>query len=273
MESQKQHTRWIASFNCWRGAKHTWNDETQDEVDLRKDTRLLILASQTPLLKRQRHLDGRTMVISSGLIVLLDELLLAEAVSDPLLPSSSSAPGAQARRPDCFDAFATHVLEVAGRNRDATPHEPLTAWPRLTTSVEAGSAAKFGANADDGPCKTVTAARLRSPVTQARIAESADALALWLLTYQNLQLARLPALDPAKATKPCQPIIACLPAASSPVAPAASASAAASYVESPLDERSRLAVRSTGRREPRTARWLLEHMPVFDAGSSPSLTP
>lgn len=324
--SQQQHARWVTAFNGWRSAKRTWPGETDTEAELRHDTRLLILPTPTPVLSRQRWLDGRAFVLSSGLIALLDEMLLAEAVSDALgsVVTPSLKPHAT-----CFDAYGQRVLVVLNLNRDTRnlrPPEPLSVWPRLTKLVEVGKAhtigeayateeartgredkkdrrtAKTGDDVTGGPCKTVTSALLLSGATQAQVADSADTLALWLFTQQNLQLARLPSVDPPKtdesasAAKPCIPTstsssktaqavpeggkalqknqeLAATVASTVQARASVACPPAAVTSQSSLDERVRIAVSSTGRRETKTTEWLRKNMWLFDAGSSPIIKP
>lgn len=328
LASQQQHARWVAAFNAWRGAASTWSGETVEQARLRAETRLLLLPTPRPVLARQRWLGGRAVVVSSGLIALLEEMLLAEAVSGMPGPGS---PG------DCFTAYGARVLQTVNLNREAQAaqsQEPLSAWPRFSTLVEAGKARTIGERYETGkeakarlekrkkaleaarkngqpappevdetggPCKAVTPALLRSGATLARIAENADALALWLFTQQNLELARLPSLarartpdaaaDAASAAKggtsknpraadtaaPRQPAAseprdacAALPGAAAPSGPQAArpASSASSSVQL-----ARQAVCATGRlREPRTAEWLGRYLLMLDAGSSPPIT-
>lgn len=310
LASQQQHARWVAAFNAWRGAASTWSGETEEEAKLRGETRLLLLPTPRPVLARQRWLEGRAIVVSSGLIALLDEMLLAEAVSGPARPAGVPPRG------DCFTAYGTRVLQSVSLNRDAQAirsSEPLSAWPRFSTLVEAGAARAIGelyqtenaakarkearekvvkdaltnkkpvppeVDETGGPCKAVTSAQLRSGATRARIAEDADALALWLFTQQHLQLARLPSLTRAKAPDPVAEAASAAKAAktdktdkaSPPATDARKAALPAPTASSPI-QRARQAVCATGRpREPRTAEWLGRYMQMFDAGSRPSIS-
>lgn len=296
--SQQQHARWVAAFNGWRDAKRTWPQETAAEAEMRRETRLLIQPTPVPQLSRQRRLDGRALVISSGLIALLDDLLLAET----------------AYGEKCLKAYGNRVLIAVNGNRqalNARASEPLAAWPRLSTLVEAGKADRISQQHDPDkrqdqakPCQSVMPALLRSSDLHTRVADGADALALWLFTQQNLQLARLPPLEtptPEGAAAPCPP--APDPAAKADkaqptkhewvaqqpstvqvrvqvqlqvqVEPSATACKPADAVGGPenllkmLNERARKALTSTGRRELRTVAWLQNHMPLFDVGSSP----
>lgn len=315
--SQQQHERWASAFAAWRSAESTWRGESVDESKLRAKTRLLILPSATPLLSRQRGLDGSAIVLSSGLMTLLDEMLLAEAVSVQL---DSNGPTGAKPQLDCFDTYGQRVLTVVSLNR-VTPSsrspEVLSAWPRFSTIVEAGQARTIGETYETkeaadarrtelieaakkaktrpppeidkmgGPCKAVTPAMLHRSDTQARLAESADALALWLFTQQHLQLARLPSLA-RPASSPADKDMqkgddgAGGPQQDECAAPASAAASASAVVSQPrapssaltAGQRARQAVCASGRQGlPRTADWLNKYMMYFDAGIRPVIKP
>lgn len=289
--SQKQVARWTAAYVGWRGATWTWPGETEREASLRRDTRLLVVPTPAPILNTQRRLDGRAVVISVGLIALLDELLLAEIVSG--LDQPAASPLAQAPEA-CFDHYARELLVVTDRNRGAMkakPPEPLQAWPRLTALVDAGRA--------EGACKSLTSAMLRSASTQQALAASTDALALWVLTRQNLLLAALPRIEPpswspglaaagsaglgasgpANLQQKAAPDAPKAPQSESaiehaPVACLPEDGASASGAQD-AGHRARLAVCVTGRPDLRTAQWLFHHVSFFggdstrQAGSAP----
>lgn len=304
--SQRQLARWVAAFNGWRAAKHTWSGESGDEAELRRETRLLILPTTTPLLSGQRRLDGRAIVLSAGLVAVLDELLLAELLA-------GGPPGR-----DCFAAYGNRVLVVLSTNRDAVGRNPpgsVQAWPRLSTWIARregdpviyapADPARTGppaiaSHSDEAvpPCRSITRAQLHSSQTQAMLAESTDGLAQWLFTHQSLQLAALPSLHPSKqgavtsaAAAECQdrpgaafqqvaaaksmsppvPIHVQVQLAIPTVAPCGTHAPSAVPTGVPnTAERSREAVTSSGRRMLQTTDWLHRHLWIL---TPPGLPP
>lgn len=304
--SQQQLVRWIAAFNAWRNIPWTWNGETDSEAKERHETRLFILPKSQPLLSRRRGLDGRAIVVSTGLLLLLDELLLAEAVSD-IASTTGPSPATTLGPPDgCFKAYVERALMAIDRDaesRSVWAPEALGAWPRFSALVEAGKAGRLGRAAgerSDGPCAAVTPALLRSAGTRTHVAGSGDALALWLFTQQSLQLSRLPAVSPPtrddKASTPTctdaavpgdkagkamrkkdQELVATV-AANVRVQVQLQVEVATKVACAPSppvdtaspDERASQAVAATGPRTTRTLAWLRRHLPLFDAGSNPA---
>ncbi|MEJ8827148.1 hypothetical protein WKW80_35055 [Variovorax humicola] len=191
----QQYVRWAATFAAWRAGATASSSESPREAAIRKSTRLHVVPTPAPLLGTQQRLDGHAIVVSTGLITLLHELLLAEATSS-----------------GCFDGYAGEVVAVLDGNqkaardyavalRDATqgipatgnrgqpvralPATPVNAWPRLGDRIgQAGTA-----------CENVKPAALQSAATRAWVNNNADSLALWVLTHQVAVLAADPAID------------------------------------------------------------------------------
>ncbi|WP_218511110.1 hypothetical protein [Variovorax sp. dw_308] len=191
----QQYQRWAAAFAAWRAAATASSWESPREAAIRKATRLSVIPTPTPLLGTQRRLDGHAIVVSMGLIALLDELLLAEATST-----------------GCFDGYANEVADVLNGNQRearaytealaksaqgipttgdkgqpvrALPATPVNAWPRLGDRIgKAGTA-----------CENVKPAALQSASTRAWITKNADSVPLWVLTRQVAILAADPAIE------------------------------------------------------------------------------
>lgn len=201
---QQQHARWVAAFNGWRNADWTWRGEKEDEAAARRSTTLLILPTPTPVLSRQRRLDGRSIVISSGLIALMEELLLAEAVYDKWF----GRPVGRDPSDECFRSYANIVRDAVETNLVAPLDQPsnaVRAWPRFAAVVENRKRAEFSGtgavrSVDDprSGCESVTLPMLRTTAMRRQVEESVDSLALWLFTRQNLELSRLPPIVPSK---------------------------------------------------------------------------
>jgi len=237
LASQRLHDRWISGFNGWRGAKWTWPGETAREAELRSQTRLLISPSSTPLISAERRVDGNAIVISSGLIAVVEELLLAETVGIKGEPSG------------CFGIYSGDTLKYIKSNRSALSRVPagvLQAWPRLTTLVQAEKARD--------ECAGLTPAALRSASTSVQVAAATDALVMWLLTWQNLRLASLPDLHPPRERAEAVSAASAAKEAASALADICPASAA-----SDPERRASAAGKCIDRPAPRTAQWLLEN--------------
>jgi hypothetical protein len=237
LDSVRLHERWMTAFNGWRNAKSTWPGETMREANLRRETQLLILPSPVPLMGAQRRNDGRAIVVSSGLIALVQELTLAETVQ---LRSTSA---------DCFDSYGQIALTSIKKNHFARSNAPAgtpSALSRLTVLVDAGKAPE--------ECQALTRAHLRSGTTTARVAAATDAVTLWLLTWQNLRLAALPELNPPSG-----------PAEAASAASAASESAARvaalcpAATASDIESRAYAAAACAGLRPLKTMQWLFSN--------------
>jgi len=296
--AHQQYERLTAAFAIWRTGDFASPSETLREAAIRKAVRLRVVPTPTPLLATQRRMDGHAIVVSLGLVVLLDELLLAEATS-----------------PGCFEAYAGEVEGVLEANRKAAqvyaealdkatqtvpakeglatdskaqpvralPATPVNAWPRFSGRI---GKARTG-------CENVKPAALHSSATRAWLANNADSLALWLLTHQTAVLAQDPAIEapapkpasapaPAPATKPAR---AGPPTSPDPsmaktaclkeIAAAAEAASAAWAASAPMPDskptrRADLALCTTERNDGlRTLAWLRQNLPLLGAVKQP----
>ena len=275
--AHKQYERLTSVFGLWQSSASASPSETAREAAIRKASRLLILPTPTPLLGTQRRFDGFDIVVSLGLVALLDELLLAESTV-----------------PSCFDAFAAEVTSVLDSNRKsaqayadaltkttesvpqakgqgksggspshAQPASPVHAWPRCSDRIgKTGTA--WG---------QVKPAVLQSVSTRAWVSGNTDSVALWLLTHQVAVLAQNQAivtLAPKPAATASAPVVQ-EPLPQSPVPSQArsqcfkdaTAAAAAASAASSLD-RARLALCTNERNDNlRTLTWLQNRLPVL----------
>lgn len=173
--SQRLQQRFAAAVESWRKAvvKHP---EVKPHDTLVRDFRVVVAPTPVPLLRLQPRLDGATLVLSTGWLMLLDELLRAEAAS--VLVADNAG---------CLRGYQNLVLAAVQDNRDRAIHppRPLQAWPRLSSLIDAG----------DKPegCQALLPSDLRSPALRSRTAADADATVLWLLTRQIALLAPLAA--------------------------------------------------------------------------------
>lgn len=189
-DSQRLQQRFAAAVEGWRKAavKHP---DMEPHAALVRELRVVVAPTPLPLLRVQRRLEGSTLVVSAGWLMLLDELLRAEAVS--ALVADSAA---------CLSSYEDEVMAAVQHNREHAkfPSRPLQAWPRLSAWVESGQAPEA--------CKALTPEDLRSPAVKARVQADADAAALWLLTRQAWLLIELPqpaASPSAKASAAAPP--------------------------------------------------------------------
>ena len=177
--ARSQQQRWIAAFNGWRTApRDAARAEPEADAERRREMRLLLLPTATPLLGVQRRLDGSAILVSAGLVAVVEELLLAEAVT-----GTTSA---------CFDRYAAQVATRVALNRSALaqhPAPPLRASPRFADMVDGSKPGR--------PCAGLV---LRSAAATARAAAAADALLGWLFTWQHRRL-----LAGASAPPPAAP--------------------------------------------------------------------
>lgn len=173
-DSQRLQQLFAAAVEGWRKAAVKHPDMKPHEALLR-ELRVVVAPTTLPLLRVQRRLEGSTLVVSAGWLMLLDELLRAEAVS-ALVPDSAA----------CLSSYEDEVMTAVQRNRERakSPSRALQAWPRLTSLVESGQA--------PGACKALAPEDLRSGAVKARVQAEADAAALWLLTRQAWLLIELP---------------------------------------------------------------------------------
>lgn len=185
-DSQRLQQRFAAAVEGWRKAVVKHPDIKPHEA-LVRELRVVIAPTPLPLLRVQRRLDGSTLVVSAGLLMLVDELLRAEAVSALVADSAG-----------CLSSYEDRVMAVVQHNREhaGSPPRPLQAWPRLTSLVESGEAPEA--------CSALTPGDLRSPAVKARVEADADAAAMWFLTRQAWLLIELPlpAAAPAPAADP-----------------------------------------------------------------------
>lgn len=182
-ESQRLQQRLAAAVEGWRKAVVKHPDIKPHEA-LVQELRVVVAPTPLPLLRVQRRLDGSTLVVSAGLLMLLEELLRAEAASALVADSAG-----------CLSSYEDRVMAVVQHNRErAGPaSRPLQAWPRLASLVESGQAPEA--------CKALTPADLRSPALKARVQTDADAATMWFLTRQAWLLIELP-LPPLAVSTP-----------------------------------------------------------------------
>lgn len=173
-DSQRLQQRFASAVEGWRKAVLKYPEIKAHEA-LVRELRVVVAPTPVPLLRVQRRLEGSILVVSVGWLVLLDELLRAEATS--ALVAGNAA---------CLSSYEDVVLAVVQHNRERARHppQPLQAWPRLRSLIESGEA--------PAACKALTPGDLRSPAVKARVAADFDAAALWLLTRQAWLLIELP---------------------------------------------------------------------------------
>ena len=257
--SQRLQQRFTDAVEGWRKAASKLPGQKPHEEQLMRDLRVIVAPTPLPLLRVHRRLDGHTAIVSAGWLALLEELLRAEAVSE----------GVEGDEKHCLSGYADAVMVVVRDNRDRAakqPPQPLRAWPRLASLIEAGDA-PFG-------CRQVHPARLRSAAVQARVDKAADSAAFWLLTRQAALLVamRVPVqIDAAKAVAASNLAPAGLQWTCSALAaqPSTSASASAASIAtsgtfvvaldaavSYLDKRSQQALDCYGLEQPAALSWL-----------------
>jgi hypothetical protein len=179
LEQQDRQDRWIVSFNSWRSAKWVWPGETRQEGELRREMRLIILPTITPLLGAQRRLDGPVVVISSGLIAMIDELLLAET-----LQGDNGDKG-------CFDLYGNHVMEVVRKNHAALREVPArhpSAWPRFRGLI--------GSDRYLAKCPKLKSYSLQNSASDGKHIAATTAMMLWMFNWHSIRLSKLPDLSP-----------------------------------------------------------------------------
>ena len=192
--SQRLQQRFVASVEGWRKTAPKLTDKKPTEsppaheAQLLRELRVVVAPTAMPLLRVQRRGGGHTLIVSAGWLALLDELLRAEAAYEA---ANAMVPGSGEH---CPRAYLQSVLAVLGSNRvraDEETPQPLQAWPRLASWLEAG----------DTPtdCKRIKPSLLRSAPVELQVSEAADAASLWLLTRQAAQLAEMRVPEPAAA--------------------------------------------------------------------------
>lgn len=186
-EVRESQQRYESSAAGWRKSSLRSPRLSPAEIETLNDIRFIYERSPSPKAASLRRFGERKVVISDGLMSLVEDLIRADAIT------AAATPRQAADRRDCFTAFGRLALGVARDNaRLATQDRRarLRAVPRLSAFVDGRSA--------DG-CRGIEPAELVQPAIEEAVAVAADAALVWLLARQAA-LHLLPAANTGAAT-------------------------------------------------------------------------
>jgi len=171
-EVKESQQRYESSAAGWRKSAMRSPGLSPAEIDTLNDIRFVYERSPLPKVASLRRFGERKVVVSDGLMSLVEDLIRADAIS------AAATPKQAADRRDCFAAFGRLSLGVARDNaRLATRDRQarLRAVPRLSAFVNGRSA--------DG-CRGIEPSELAQPAIEEAVAMATDAALVWLLARQ-----------------------------------------------------------------------------------------
>lgn len=172
-EVKESQQRFESSAAGWRKSAMRSPGLSRAEIDSLNDIRFVYERSPLPKVTSLHRFGERKVVVSDGLMSLVEDLIRADAIS------AAAPPTQAADRRNCFAAFSRLALRVARENARLAMQDRrarLRAVPRLSAWLEG--------RVIDG-CRGVEAADLTRPAIEEAVAVGTDASLVWLLARQS----------------------------------------------------------------------------------------